>query len=67
MRVITSQQPTFADTLINIPDSKLTIVNKIIDWSVIETTITTFNIKTDYHPISLFKALLIGTWHNLSD
>ena len=24
-------------------------------------------IKTDYNAISLFKALLIGTWHNLSD
>ena len=67
MRVITSQQPTFADTLINIPDSKLNIVNKIINWSVIETTITSLNVKTDYHPINLFKALLIGTWHNLSD
>jgi IS5 family transposase len=67
MRVITSQQPTFADTLINIPDSKLNIVHKIIDWDAIETTITSLNIKTDYHPVNLFKALLIGTWHNLSD
>lgn len=67
MRVITSQQPTFADTLINIPNSKLNIVNKIIHWDIIETTITDLNIKTDYNPIHLFKALLIGTWHNLSD
>jgi hypothetical protein len=32
MRIITTQQQTFADGFINIPNSKLDIINKIINW-----------------------------------
>jgi hypothetical protein len=35
MRVITTQQQTFADSFINTPNSQLDIINKIIDWKVI--------------------------------
>jgi len=65
MRVKTTQEQTFADSFINIPNSKLDIINKIIDWRIITKQLT--HIKTDYSAVSLFKALLIGTWHNLSD
>ena len=65
MRVTTNPDKTFADTFVNIPSSKLDIVNKIIDWNTITKTLKF--IRTDYQAVSLFKALLIGTWHNLSD
>lgn len=65
MRVKTTQEQTFADSFINIPNSKLDIINKIIDWRVISEELA--HIKVDYSALSLFKALLIGTWHNLSD
>ena len=65
MRVITTQQQTFADGFINIPNSKLDMINKLIDWRIIAKQLTP--IKIDYSAVSLFKAWLIGTWHNLSD
>jgi hypothetical protein len=65
MRIITTQQQTFADGFINIPNSKLDIINKIINWRIIAQQLA--HIKTDYSAVSLFKALLIGTWHHLSD
>ena len=65
MRVKTNQEATFADSLVDIPSSQLDIVNKIIDWNTLSTNLKF--IRTDYNAISLFKALLIGTWHNLSD
>lgn len=65
MRVKTTQEQTFADSFINIPNSQLDIINKIIDWKVISEEL--IHIKVDYSALSLFKALLIGTWHNLSD
>ncbi len=65
MRVKTTQEQTFADIFINTPNSQLDIINKIIDWKVISEELT--HIKVDYSALSLFKALLIGTWHNLSD
>lgn len=65
MRVKTTQEQTFADSFINIPNSQLDIINKIIDWRVILKALA--HIKVDYSALSLFKALLIGTWHNLSD
>ncbi len=65
MRVITTQEQTFADRFVNIPSSKLDIVNKIIHWQTIAKQLK--NINVDYAAVSLFKALLIGTWHNLSD
>jgi IS5 family transposase len=65
MRVKTTQEQTFADSFINIPNSKLDIINKIIDWQIIAKQLA--HIKIDYSAVSLFKALLIGTWHNLSD
>jgi IS5 family transposase len=67
MRVKTTQEQTFADSFINIPNSKLDIINKIIDWRIIAKELELAPIKTDYSAVSLFKALLIGTWHNLSD
>ncbi|AYQ55816.1 IS5 family transposase [Bathymodiolus thermophilus thioautotrophic gill symbiont] len=65
MRVKTTQEQTFADSFINIPNSQLDIINKVIDWEVIAKDLS--HIKVDYSAVSLFKALLIGTWHNLSD
>lgn len=67
MRVKTTQEQTFADSFINIPNSKLDIINKIIDWRIIAKELELAPIKTDYSAVSLFKALLIGTWHHLSD
>ena len=65
MRIITTQQQTFADGFINIPNSKLDMINKIINWRIIAKQLA--HIKTDYSSVGLFKALLIGTWHHLSD
>lgn len=65
MRVKTTQEQTFADSFINIPDSQLDTINKIIDWENVAKALS--HIKVDYAALSLFKALLIGTWHNLSD
>lgn len=65
MRVKTTQEQTFADSFINIPSSQLDIINKIIDWKVISKALAHINV--DYSALSLFKALLIGTWHNLAD
>jgi hypothetical protein len=59
MRIITTQQQTFADSFINLPNSKLDMINKIIDWRIIAKQLT--HIKTDYSTVSLFKALLMGT------
>lgn len=65
MRVKTTQEQTFADSFIDIPNSQLDTINKIIDWKVIAKELS--HIKVDYSALSLFKALLVGTWHNLSD
>lgn len=65
MRVTTTQEQTFADSLINIPNSQLDTINKIVDWKLIAKELS--HIKVDYSAVALFKALLIGTWHNLSD
>jgi transposase, IS5 family len=65
MRVKTTQEQTFADSFISIPNSQLDTINKIINWAVIAKQLE--HIKVDYSAVSLFKALLIGTWHNLSD
>jgi IS5 family transposase len=65
MRVTTTQEQTFADSFINIPVSQLDIINKIIDWQTIAKSLS--HIKVDYSALGLFKALLISTWHNLSD
>ena len=65
MRIKTTQEQTFADSFINTPNSQLDIINKLINWHIVAKKLT--NIKSDYSVVSLFKALLIGTWHNLSD
>ena len=43
MRVKTTQEQTFADSFINIPNSQLDIINKIIDWKVISEELTQAN------------------------
>lgn len=65
MHVKANQASTFAEPLIDIPNSQLDTINKIIDWNAL--TKDFIFIRTDYNAMSLFKALLIGTWHNLSD
>ena len=65
MRVKTTQEQSFVDSFINIANSQLDTINKVIDWEVIAKDLA--HIKIDYSTVSLFKALLIGTWHNLSD
>lgn len=65
MRVKTNQNKTFADAFIDIPSSELDALDNIINFNTINNLLLT--IKTDYPAISLFKALLIGTWYNLSD
>lgn len=65
MRVSTTQTPSFADGLVNIPSSELDSLNSFLDWQVISDSLQ--DIQTDYDPLSLFKSLLLQTWHNLSD
>ena len=65
MRVDTSQKAGFSDALVTIPSSKLDILERIIDWEAIGEHLQA--IGGDYAPLSLFKMLLLQTWHTLSD
>jgi len=65
MRVNTKQHPGFADDWVPIPSSELDILDEFIDWSSIASTLSL--IKTDYQPLSLFKMMLLQSWHNQSD
>ena len=65
MRVDTSQTPGFSDASVSIPSSELDSLHTIMAWDTIATGLT--SIRGDYAPLSLFKMLLLQTWHNLSD
>lgn len=40
MHIITTQEQTFVDGFINIPNSQLDMINKIIDWRTITKELT---------------------------
>jgi IS5 family transposase len=65
MRVTTNQSQGFADALVVIPESEFDNIKLIIDWK--EIAVLLQEINSDYNPVSMFKALLLATWHNLSD
>ncbi len=47
MRVKTIQEQTFADSFIDIPNSQLDTINKIVTWEAITTQLV--HIKVDYY------------------
>ena len=65
MRVETKQTTGFADYFVDIPETELDSFNEIIDWGAISNLLS--GIKTDYAPESMFKMMLLQTWHNMSD
>ena len=65
VKVSNSNKPSFADSFITVPESELDSLKEIINFNIIENNLK--EVKTDYPPITLFKALLLGTWYNLSD
>ena len=65
MRVETKQTTGFADYFVDIPETEPDTLNEIIDWEAISNLLT--GIKTDYAPESMFKMMLLQTWHNMSD
>ena len=65
MRVKTDQSKGFADLEIKAPESELTELKKLIDWKAINQRLE--SLQGDYSALSLFKMLLLQTWHNLSD
>ena len=65
MRVITDQTPGFVDEMVAVPDTELTVLNERVDWPEIERLLEP--VEGDYVGLSLFKMLLLQTWHNLSD
>ena len=65
MRVDTNQSPSFADDFITLPDTELSVIDDIINWD--ELSPYFYKIEGDYSGLSLFKALLLQSWFNLSD
>ena len=65
MRVSTDQSYSLADGIVSIPSSELDELSQLIDWSSLEGHLK--GIQSDYSVLSLFKILLLQTWHNLSD
>jgi len=65
MRVKTDQSKGFADLEIKAPETELTELQKLIDWTAIDQRLE--SLPGDYRAVSLFKMLLLQTWHNLSD
>jgi IS5 family transposase len=65
MRVKTSQETSFSDMNVRIPESELDVLKKIINWPVIEKVLTP--LQGDYSALSLFRMMLLQTWYNLSD
>ena len=55
MRVKTNQERSFADQFINIPDTELDMLDKLIDWDSLSNHLV--KIEGDYSAISLFKIL----------
>ena len=65
MRVNTHQALGFSDLELVVPSSELDVLEEMIDWGLIETQLS--SVRGDYPVLSLFKMLLLQTWHNLSD
>ena len=65
MRVDTNQALGFSDVCVQIPTSELDVLNDLIAWDKVEQRLLA--IRGDYSPLSLFKMMLLQTWHNLSD
>ena len=65
MRVNTDQRLGFADLEVVTPETELDTVGALVDWEAIDTLLSPLG--GDYRALSLFKMLLLQTWHNLSD
>jgi IS5 family transposase len=65
MQVSTKQEPSFADSFIEISPTELDTLDDMVDWQQISANLA--RIKGDYAPLSLFKMLLLQTWHNMPD
>ena len=65
MRVDVKQVTGLADYFVEIPETELDTLGGIIDWEAISKLVA--SIETDYDPLSLFRMMLLQTWHNLSD
>lgn len=65
MRVDTTQRLSFADMEIITPETNLDILENLIDWQKLSLHLV--SIRGDYSALSLFKMMLLQTWHNLSD
>lgn len=68
------QQLSFADSLVNIKNTlntRLDKINAVVDWKPISKMLSIINNSVygpkSYPPLTLFKALLLQTWYNLSD
>ena len=65
MRVSTEQRLGFADLEVALADTALSNLDAIIDWDCLAELLS--GVRGDYDPLSLFKMLLLQTWHDLSD
>ena len=65
MRVNTDQTASFSDMELLIPKTELDTLDEFINWQPIAGLLR--SIQGDYCAVSLFKMLLLQTWHNLSD
>ena len=64
-RVSTEQRLGFADLEIELADTELSSLDSMIDWGCIAELLS--GVRGDHDPLSLFKMLLLQTWHDLSD
>ena len=65
MRVKTEQRLGFADLEVDLADTELSSLESMIDWGCMAELLA--GVRGDYDPLSLFKMLLLQTWHDLSD
>jgi len=65
MRVDVKQVEGFADHFVEIPETELDLLEELIDWEGVSKLLGA--IEIDYDPLSLFKMMMLQTWHNLSD
>ena len=65
MRVKTEQRVGFADLAASIPDTELDALDALMDWDDLSSLLE--SLRGDYSSLSLFKMMLLQTWHNLSD
>ena len=64
-RVSTEQRLGFADLEVELANTELSSLDSMIDWGCIAELLS--GVRGDYDPLSLFKRLLLQTWHGLSD